>query len=624
MKVYLAQIPYQYETGRVIYFPYSIGLLWSYATTQPIVQKNYELGELIFIKEEIDEIIDRMVNPRVFGISCYNWNMNYSMTLARRVKEKYPDCKIIAGGPEVPSKHNTAFFEKYPFVDYVIFQEGEISFSRLLESFVNDTPVDDIPGIGYNQAGKMIASKMAPRIANINDIPSPYLIGLFDGMRERADEKDLILNAIFESNRGCPFSCTFCDWGNGSLGKVKKFDISRAKKELLWFARNRIGFVVNSDANFGIFKQRDIEIAQFMVKMKKRYGYPEMFDTNWTKDNSERSVDIAKILLDGGLLRRFTASIQSGNTQTLDAIKRKNQPKQEMETILQYAESLGIECASEMIIGLPLETVDSFRETFTEVMELGRFPNTGYLSILPNSEMADPEYKLKYGLKTRVISKKYSYVDEFEEVVIATNDLTEEDMRGLNIWAWSVLQFHSAGYTNVIADFFKKYYGYSLKQFYDRVIVEFCRPIDQYPNTAINRILEDPEYSSGQLDLGIANIDVHNELGHQHRKNTYLGIKQIISLIEPDIDRKLLDDLIELQDHNQIDVQRPASTTVELNYNLWDYLYSNQPLVHDTTVYNISNPIEFNNQQSFGEYMMKTRFNRQWKTKITRTQEKAQ
>lgn len=47
--------------------------------------------------------------------------------------------------------------------------------------------------------------------------------------------------------------------------------------------KNKVSWVLNCDANFGIYVDRDLEITKFLVKLKKRYGYPKMFDTNWAK-----------------------------------------------------------------------------------------------------------------------------------------------------------------------------------------------------------------------------------------------------------------------------------------------------------------------------------------------------
>ena len=50
-----------------------------------------------------------------------------------------------------------------------------------------------------------------PRLKDFDKVPSPYLVGIFDDLiKENPKERWL---ASWETNRGCPFSCTYCDWG---------------------------------------------------------------------------------------------------------------------------------------------------------------------------------------------------------------------------------------------------------------------------------------------------------------------------------------------------------------------------------------------------------------------------
>lgn len=101
----------------------------------------------------------------------------------------------------------------------------------------------DVPGIAINDNGKVIRTQDPTRIQNLNEIPSPYLSGIFDDIIEHANNVGYEVNALIETNRGCPYSCTFCDWGNGVLGKVKTFDLTRVKKNYYgWQKQSVVGF----------------------------------------------------------------------------------------------------------------------------------------------------------------------------------------------------------------------------------------------------------------------------------------------------------------------------------------------------------------------------------------------
>ena len=82
--------------------------------------------------------------------------------------------------------------------------------------------------------------------------------------------------AIIETNRGCPYGCTFCDWGSATLSRIRKFDLERVFAELEWCARNGSTRIGLADANFGIF-ERDVDIAEKIAELKAQYGYPKMF-----------------------------------------------------------------------------------------------------------------------------------------------------------------------------------------------------------------------------------------------------------------------------------------------------------------------------------------------------------
>src|SRR3989338_7461014 len=88
---------------------------------------------------------------------------------------------------------------------------------------------------------------------------------------------------LWETNRGCPFSCTFCDWGSAVQSKVFTFDLSNVLRETDWFVEHKIEYVTCCDANFGILP-RDLEIAKYMAEAKKKYGYPKTFSIQSTKN----------------------------------------------------------------------------------------------------------------------------------------------------------------------------------------------------------------------------------------------------------------------------------------------------------------------------------------------------
>jgi radical SAM superfamily enzyme YgiQ (UPF0313 family) len=104
-------------------------------------------------------------------------------------------------------------------------------------------------------------------------------------------------NGTLETNRGCPFQCTFCDWGSLTYSKVKHFGLERVFDELEWMAQHRVGFISITDANFGMFPERDNLIADKIIEVQEQYGYPKTFSVAWAKNQKREVVDIVKKLL---------------------------------------------------------------------------------------------------------------------------------------------------------------------------------------------------------------------------------------------------------------------------------------------------------------------------------------
>src|SRR6185503_10105650 len=98
-----------------------------------------------------------------------------------------------------------------------------------------------------------------PRLRDLAQIASPFLDGTFDALY--ATHRDRFGAAVLETNRGCPFACTFCDWGQATQSRVHELPFDRVAAELDWVARSGLGYLYIVDANFGI-RPRDIEIIR--------------------------------------------------------------------------------------------------------------------------------------------------------------------------------------------------------------------------------------------------------------------------------------------------------------------------------------------------------------------------
>ena len=616
--VYLAQMSLEVEGSNIYYFPYSAGVVWSYASLDNQIADNYQLKEILFRKEPIEDIIGRLEDPYLFGLSSYVWNTNYNEALAKAIKERFPNCKVIIGGANTPNREDD-YFIRHPYVDVLVHQEGEISFHGLLKHYLGEGDLQNVPGISYNNNGKRVLTMPSQRIKDLSDIPSPYLIGLFDNILEYAKENNIILNGIIETNRGCPFMCTFCDWGGVTFSKVKKFDITRVQDEILWFAKNEIEYLNDTDANYGIFKDRDMAIIDFLIETKQKYGYPIIFDAAWNKNNNGVTVNMAKKLMDAGLLRRFTASLQSLNPDVLEAIKRTNLNGDQLDNILEEARQRGLSITTETILGLPMETYQSWIDGIAWLLENNFIVESFPLSLLSNSEMNDPDYKVQYGIQTSRQKTHFSkYVDEFQDTVIGTNTMPVADLQRAILWTWFTNLLHANGFTHIISVYMSKKHNIKLVDFYEILLTKFIENKSCVFNKFLQRWMKHAELLEFQYFLaGFAYKEVLLDIGLENRNQFFADI---LAVVQDIVDDPLLSEVIDLQNKGQRQIQA-KSHIVTYSANIYEYITKDAELQNVVTTYNINSPAlddRFNGD--WNAFMTFSRKNRSWANIIERAE----
>lgn len=456
MNVYLFQPQYKifFNNTTQYWLPYSVGCIWAYANQFEWVRENFVLKDLFFAREDIDSLIEKLENPTICGFSCYVWNEQYCLTVAERIKRKFPDCKIVFGGPQIT--RNT--LDEHRFIDSVILGEGEKNFVKILDSLKHHKDTQRV--------------YLAERITDLSELPSPYTSGVFDKIIE--NNPNAVWQMTFETNRGCPFSCTFCDWGSLINSKVKQHDLIKVEEEILWIKNHRISYVFLADANFGIFKERDLAIA----KLLHQHLDTSMVDTvnaQFTKNSNSVVIEIAKAL--GRLCRGITLSVQSMSDKTLDVIKRKNMAINKLGDMFERIQEAQLGSYSELILGMPNETLESWKKGITDLLELGQHNSIDVwlTQILKNSEMASEESITKYGLKTTRV-KDYMFIfneaddiPEYMDIVTATNTMSTDHMIESYMYSWVIVQFHIRGYTQVLSRYARNH-DISFQQFYDRLI----------------------------------------------------------------------------------------------------------------------------------------------------------
>lgn len=499
-KIYFWQ-PQQHTNfqGRYAYWlPYTVGCLWSYVKQNPEIQDHYELGDFYFRRTPVDQVIASIEDIDVAVFSCYMWNWEYNKTMAEAVKKKWPHCKIIFGGPQVTEKPlEKRFFPNHPYVDHIINGEGEIAFEELL--------------IQLARIGKARRHIIFTRLKDLS-YPSPYSSGIFDDLISKYP--DLYWQAVLETNRGCPYACTFCDWGSLTYAKITKIPEQRVIDDIDWISRNRVMYVFIADANFGIFHERDKEFAQYINHVQKNRGYPKVVLAQWAKNGREKILDVAKIFFND-YNRGFTVSVQSMDDTVLDAIKRKNMDISDMKVMLDLCQERDIPAYTELILALPYETAETWRENHYKLMEVGQHHSIDiwWTGLLENAELNSYEQRTKHEIKSIQLPKRitgsidHDSILEYENLVLSTRYMTTEEMIDCFVFSSMVMNLHYVtGATNVLSRILHRLGKKTYRQFYDYLEQEIMghdhwisRPF-HYLKNALTEIFSGRYTGGGEFD----------------------------------------------------------------------------------------------------------------------------
>lgn len=585
LNLYLCQPNFRFGiAGKTGYWiPYSIGCLWSYASQFEDIKQNVDLKDIIFRRENVDTLVDRLEDPDIIAFSCYMWNWEWSKAVAQRVKQRYPKCKIVFGGPQVTDRpEEEEFFKHHKYVDSISLAEGEQSFTDILRNLISGKLIEKI----YNY----------PRLDEL-DIPSPYLTGVFEKII--ADNPGVLWNGTLETNRGCPFACTFCDWGGLTYSKLKKFPEEKVLQELHWMAHNKMDYVTIADANFGVFTDRDMKFTEELVELQKEYGYPQVVDATWYKNSSEEIMEIVKKFISSGFNRGLTLSVQSMDMDVLEEIKRRNMEFSNLKHIFDICNREQIPSYTELILGLPKETFESWSKGLCDVIEMGQHNaiESWLAQLLENAHLNTPGQRTEHEIDTVVVK---DYISGFEEedgisesvtLVRGTKDMPMPKFIDSWMYAWMINNFHNYGWTQILSRFLRKYKDMSYFEFYNRlwvIIQEDDGYVKQLFDTAKAQLTE-------YLETGIADGFSGHTLMWSAQSDFHKEPLKIFEFIDKHYSREWLDlpekyypQLMKLQTFYVTHLNVSYPTQMNFGYNFMEYINDEEAeLVKDKTEYTL-------------------------------------
>jgi len=548
------------------------------------------LNQLIWRRQDINATALELQHDAVVGFCTYVWNLRYNLELARRVREINPGCIIVFGGPE-PAVTDPLIFQKHPYIDVIVKNEGEKTFISLLR---NLHQIDLVPGLLWNNKGDLVDTGAATRVDDLSQLTSPYLTGVFDKIMSR--NPDVKWAATLETNRGCPYACTFCDWGSLTLNKIKKFPEQKVYQELEWMSRNGIDFVSIADANFGIFPQRDKQIIEKFIEYQKTHGAPAQIHAFFAKNQNTEVLDIVELLIKKTLhpTTGLKVSLQSLNERALTAIKRKNLKINNINEILEIGRQRDIPIGTELILGLPGETLTSWQENFWLLLDIGIHEDIDvyYCQLFENAEMNLVQKQI-YDIQTVRIYDYFSphasdnigVCAESVEVVRSTIDMDFDDLLEASIMSWSIFTWHVGGYSNLVTRFLRKYTMRSYQQLYQPLFdLAGQQPwYQELRQQQLDMLREWFDHGRCFADSGIDGIKIYGYSIIFHTRMLLAWKPEIADQwyelldhyvgefgLEPDLHR----DIMDLQINQVVRLKDRGSYPITRNYqyNVWDYI----------------------------------------------------
>lgn len=379
--------------------PLALGSLLAYARVHDDGRLRYRYDIRPVLKHE--DLLTELrsdPSPAVVLFSDYIWSAERNLSVSSEVAGLGPHL-IVHGGPHVPRYDDElkAHFATHMCIGAVAHGEGELTLAEMLVALDGDvgamSRLERLPGLTVRRDdGTPHRGPDRARHDQLDDFPSPYLSGEFDHLDPAAWKWPSI-----ETNRGCPYSCTFCDWGSATRSRVRFFPMERVLGELEWFADRGLAHWMIDDANFGIHK-RDVDITRKVVELRERHGVPEVLYVSYAKNTVKHLAEIISMLVGAGITGEGALALQTRDPATLSAIKRSNIRLDKYDELAEEFRRHGLPLVTDLIIGLPGQTVDSLLDDMQYCIDQDVTPRFFVALTLPNAEFNDPDYRDRYGL----------------------------------------------------------------------------------------------------------------------------------------------------------------------------------------------------------------------------------
>ncbi|MFH0820048.1 MAG: radical SAM protein [bacterium] len=337
--------------------PLGIGILVGYLISQRKVAKILD-EQITPITEEILESYTRDLSlPYLFGISCYTASIGRGYEIAKIIKKKYPEAKVIMGGI-----HPTVLPEealKKPYVDIVVRGEGEETINLLYKTLKDKEDYSKIPGISFRNSNNQIVHNPKARVfPDLNLLP-PFPYHLFEKHLDRYD-LGFVLSA-----RGCPYNCIFCSQKVIS-GRVYRFrDPEKVIEELdLLINKYKQEYISFFDDNFVVNRERTKRLCELIYQ--NNFHKKAVFDCQTRGDAIDEEI---LHYLKMANFKTIFFGLETASERLMELIN-KNETVEQNKKAVRLAKKFGFHVSAAFILGLPTETREERYQSYKMAQEL--------------------------------------------------------------------------------------------------------------------------------------------------------------------------------------------------------------------------------------------------------------
>jgi radical SAM superfamily enzyme YgiQ (UPF0313 family) len=378
--------------------------------------------------------------PDVLMVSNYVWNEALSLFFCRRLKARNAAALTVVGGPNiwVEPERQVQYLSIHPEVDVYVLGEGDFLARDIVKHFMaagrslEKFGAREIPSCIYRRPdGRVIRNEQWGRHEGVDEIPSPWLTGIMDEFFDGA------LAPIIETNRGCPFRCSFCVQGTTYYNKITNFGMDRLKEEIDYIGRRikekspQVGTLRIADANYGMY-ERDTEISSYIGEAQKKYGWPTFIDATTGKNRPDRIIQSMEKVY--GALVLYQA-VQSLDEEVLRKVRRSNIKLSTYEQIQVQMRGRGLRSNSDLILGLPGESLKTHIDALHKLIDAGTHQAHCFQAMMlkgADMEALSSREEFKFSTRFRVLPKNFGEyggekVFDIEEIIVATDTLPFED-----------------------------------------------------------------------------------------------------------------------------------------------------------------------------------------------------